>query len=111
MADALEVANKRRQDYKEAISKKEAEIAELRELITELNEFIEFGDALVASGPVDSASVESAPVETAAAAEPDAISPATPKDENVRVAVKSRNPMSAEHNKQNLARVMSQRTS
>ena len=106
MADALEVANKRRQDYKEAISKKEAEIAELRELITELNEFIEFGDALIASGPV-----ASTPAESTTTAEPDAISPATPKDESVRVAVKSRNPMSAEHNKQNLARVMSQRTS
>ncbi len=101
MADALQVANQRRQDYKDAIAKKETEIAELRELITELNEFIEFGDALVAGGPATSP----------AHSEPDAVTPPTPKDEPVRVSVKSRNPMSAEHNKQNLARVMSQRTS
>ena len=99
MADALQVANQRRQGYKDAIAKKEAEIAELRDLISELNDFIEFGDALVASGPITD--------EPRTA--PDAIGPATPKDPASQPAGKPA-PMSAEDNKKHLARVISQRT-
>ncbi len=47
MADAIKVAQTRREDYKKDIAKKEAEIEELKELISDLDSFIEFGEALV----------------------------------------------------------------
>lgn len=47
MADAIKVAQTRRDDYKKDIAKKEAEIEELKELISDLDSFIEFGEALV----------------------------------------------------------------
>lgn len=50
MADALKVAQNRREDYKKEIAKKEAEIEELKELISDLDSFIEFGEALVNDG-------------------------------------------------------------
>ena len=50
MSDALQVAEQRRKEYKMAISKKENEIVELKERIEDLDNFIEFGQALVAKG-------------------------------------------------------------
>lgn len=50
MSDAMQVAEQRRNDYKMAISKKENEIVELKERIEDLDNFIEFGQALVAKG-------------------------------------------------------------
>ncbi|MEM9426350.1 MAG: hypothetical protein AAGA06_06580 [Pseudomonadota bacterium] len=47
MADALKVAQTRRDEYKKDIAKKEAEIEELKELLSDLDSFIEFGEALV----------------------------------------------------------------
>lgn len=48
MSDAMQVAEQRRKEYKMAISKKENEIVELKERIEDLDNFIEFGQALVA---------------------------------------------------------------
>ena len=56
MADAIKVAQSRRDEYKEDIAKKEAEIEELKELISDLDSFIEFGEALVGDGPAESES-------------------------------------------------------
>ena len=53
MADAIKVAEARREEYKKDIAKKEAEIEELKELISDLDSFIEFGEALVSDGPAD----------------------------------------------------------
>lgn len=50
MADAIKVAQNRREEYKKDIAKKEAEIEELKELISDLDSFIEFGEALVNDG-------------------------------------------------------------
>ncbi|MGI9391496.1 MAG: hypothetical protein ACR2O1_15675 [Boseongicola sp.] len=47
MSDAMQVAQQRRTDYKAAIAKKNNEIAELNELIADLDSFIEFGEALL----------------------------------------------------------------
>ncbi|MGR3513212.1 MAG: hypothetical protein ACU0GG_10635 [Paracoccaceae bacterium] len=47
MTDAVKVAQNRRDEYKKDIATKEAEIAELKELIGDLDSFIEFGEALV----------------------------------------------------------------
>ena len=99
MADALQIANQRRQNYKDAIAQKEAEIAELRNLISELDDFIEFGDALVSNGP------SAKPAQS----EPDAVGPVTPKETEARSDDKPA-PMSAADNRQNLARVISRRT-
>lgn len=59
MADALKLAQNRRDEYKKEISKKEAEIEELKELISDLDSFIEFGEALIKDG-------DDAPTENAA---------------------------------------------
>lgn len=58
MADALKVAQNRRDDYKKDIANKEAEIEELKELINDLDSFIEFGEALVTDGDAPAAKVE-----------------------------------------------------
>ena len=50
MADAIKIAQQRRDDYKKAISEKEKEIEELKELIADLDSFIEFGEALMSDG-------------------------------------------------------------
>ena len=55
MSDAMQIAHKRRKDYSAEIAKKEAEIAELHELIADLDSFIEFGEALVGNQPADTA--------------------------------------------------------
>lgn len=47
MSDAMQVAHQNRKDHKRAIAQKEAEIAELREMITDLDSFIEFGNSLL----------------------------------------------------------------
>lgn len=47
MSDAMQVAQKRRTDYKNAIARKTNEIAELNELIADLDNFIGFGEALL----------------------------------------------------------------
>ena len=48
MSDAMQVAQQRRTDYKNAIAKKQQEIAELTELVADLDSFIDFGEALLA---------------------------------------------------------------
>ena len=50
MSDAVQVAKDRRQKYTKPISNLEAEIAELKEMISDLDNFIEFGEALVGKG-------------------------------------------------------------
>lgn len=72
MSDAMQVAQKRRQDYKNSIAEMEKEIAELQELIADLDSFIEFGDALLSNGsdattPNKAPDAISAPVQKPAA--------------------------------------------
>ena len=50
MTDAVQVAKQRRSDYRKSITTKESEIEELKELIQDLDSFIEFGEALVTDG-------------------------------------------------------------
>ena len=47
MSDALQIAKQRLGEYRMAISKKENEIVELKEMVEDLDNFIEFGQALV----------------------------------------------------------------
>ena len=47
MSDAMQVAKQNRKDHVKAIAQKEAEIAELREAIADLDSFIEFGNSLL----------------------------------------------------------------
>lgn len=53
MADPMKVAQTRREEYKKDIARKEAEIEELKELISDLDSFIEFGEALIGDGPAE----------------------------------------------------------
>ena len=55
MTDAMQIAQQRRQSYLTAIARKESEIAEMNELIADLDSFIEFGEALVGNQPADTA--------------------------------------------------------
>ena len=47
MSDAMQVAHQNRKEHLKAITQKEAEIAELREMIADLESFIEFGNSLL----------------------------------------------------------------
>jgi len=47
MADVLQVAKQRRSEYEKQIAAKEAEIADIREMIADLESFIDFGASLV----------------------------------------------------------------
>lgn len=47
MSDAMQVAHQNRKNHTKAIAQKEAEIAELREMIADLDSFIEFGNSLL----------------------------------------------------------------
>lgn len=87
MADPMKVAQTRREDYKKDIAKKEAEIEELKELISDLDSFIEFGEALINDTPAETKPEEKA-VSTAA---PEAKPVETPQSQQPRI-VKSRQP-------------------
>ncbi len=65
MSDAMQVAHQNRKDYRKAIAAKEAEIAELQEMIADLDSFIEFGNSLLGKGEV-----VTAPTATPVAKEP-----------------------------------------
>ena len=47
MSDAMQVAHQNRKNHIKAIAQKEAEIEELREMIADLDSFIEFGNSLL----------------------------------------------------------------
>lgn len=51
MSDAMQIARQRRKEHEEAIAKREREIEELREMIADLDSFIDFGQELI-NGPV-----------------------------------------------------------
>lgn len=51
MSDAMQVAQQNRKEHLKAIAQKEAEIAELRETIADLESFIEFGNSLLGKEP------------------------------------------------------------
>ena len=61
MQDAMQVAEKRIKEYRMAISKKENEIVELKERLEDLDNFLEFGQALV--GGADKSSRPSQPAQ------------------------------------------------
>ncbi len=82
MSDAMQVAQKRRQEYKNSIAEMEKEIAELQELIADLDSFIEFGDALLTNG---SDAVDARP-------NPDAISAPVQKNSSAFQSVPSKKP-------------------
>jgi hypothetical protein len=54
MSDAMQVAQQRRAGYQKAIAQKESEIAELRELMEDLDNFLEFGQSLLGKDPAAS---------------------------------------------------------
>lgn len=47
MSDAMQIARQRRGEYEESIARKEREIEELREMIGDLDRFLEFGQDLI----------------------------------------------------------------
>ena len=61
MTDAMQIASQRKKSYLSAIAKKESEIAEMKELIADLDSFMEFGQALLGKEP-DTAREVSRPV-------------------------------------------------
>ncbi len=81
MTDALKVAEQRLEDYKKAISKKENEIVELKERIEDLDNFLEFGQALVSSGD-DKPKTVSRTITPAAATKDTAIEPKASDDKD-----------------------------
>ncbi len=108
MADAIKVALTRREEYKKDIAKKEAEIEELKELISDLDSFIEFGEALVNDGPAQTKADEKpepAPAEAAESKPSEA-----PQSQQPRI-VKSRQPNSDWENdgESGIARVLAAR--
>ena len=79
MSDAMQIAHQRRKDYRDSIAQKEAEIAELHELIADLDSFIEFGDSLM--GKQTQKPAEPAKPSITAAPKPQIQAP-TPLDED-----------------------------
>lgn len=95
MSDAMQVAQQRKNEYTKAIAKKEEEIAELKEMIADLDSFMEFGKELLGSQP-EKAKVVSRPVVSKPA--PQAAPARDPDDE-----------WGSDDPKQSIARVLSQR--
>lgn len=58
MSDAMQIAQQRLKNYTKSIVAKENEITELKELIGDLESFIEFGEALVSNGMADAPTTE-----------------------------------------------------
>ena len=56
MSDAMQVAQQRRAGYQKAIAQKETEIAELKEHLEDLDNFLEFGESLMGNEPAAAAS-------------------------------------------------------
>ena len=112
MADALKVAQNRREEYKKDIAKKEAEIEELKELISDLDSFIEFGEALISDG--DEAPADSNATPDRVVSKPVVSKPVVskPSPQHVPHAVQT-NPADDEwgtdDNKQGIARVLAAR--
>ena len=81
MADAIHVAQQRRENYKRAISEKEQEIEELKELMADLDNFIEFGQALLSDDghKPNAVSQDAAPKPVQEA--PKVVKPADPQNE------------------------------
>ena len=53
MSDAMNIARQRRKEHEQAIAKREQEIEDLREMIADLDSFLEFGQELI-GGPAPS---------------------------------------------------------
>ncbi len=64
MSDAMQVAHQNRKEHLKAISQKEAEIAELREMIADLDSFIEFGNSLLGKPAAPAAETPTARVKS-----------------------------------------------
>lgn len=62
MSDAMQVAQQRRAGYQKAIAQKESEIAELREFMEDLDNFLEFGQSLLGKDPAEAVRPVSRPV-------------------------------------------------
>ena len=111
MADPIKIAQTRREEYKKDIAKKEAEIEELKELISDLDSFIEFGEALVNDGPAET-KTENKPAETAVSATKPAEAAQQPQQSSQPRIVKSRQPDSDWENdgdQSGIARVLAAR--
>ncbi len=87
MADPMKVAHTRREEYKKDIAKKEAEIEELKELISDLDSFIEFGEALINDRPAEAKPEEKAEISPTPETKPTE----APQSQQPRI-VKSRQP-------------------
>ncbi len=96
MSDAMQVAQQRKNEYTKAIAKKEEEIAELKEMIADLDSFMEFGKELLGNQP-EKAKVVSRPVVSKPAPQ---VAPASDPDDE----------WGADDPKQSIARVLAQRT-
>lgn len=81
MADPMTIAQSRREEYKKDIAKKEAEIEELKELISDLDSFIEFGEALIGDGPADTKTEEKPSEAKTSDAKPNEAKPQVNHDE------------------------------
>lgn len=55
MSDAMQVAQMRRAGYQKTIAQKETEIAELKEHLEDLDNFLEFGESLIGNEPAAAA--------------------------------------------------------
>lgn len=111
MADALKVAQNRREEYKKEISKKEAEIEELKELISDLDSFIEFGEALISDdGPSENSATPNRVTSKPVVSKP-VVSKPSPQQSPQPVAMKPAEDdwTSEDSEKQGIARVLAAR--
>ncbi|MEM9971011.1 MAG: hypothetical protein AAF762_07915 [Pseudomonadota bacterium] len=112
MADALKVAQNRRDEYKKEIAKKEAEIEELKELLSDLDSFIEFGEALVNDGdekPAETASTPDRVVSKPVVSKPAVSRPSPQQTPQPVQATPVDDEWGADENKQGIARVLAAR--
>mgnify|MGYP001829059724 CR=1 FL=1 len=111
MADALKVAQSRREEYTKEIAKKEAEIEELKELLSDLDSFIEFGEALIGEdAPTESSATPNRVTSKPVVSKP-VVSKPSPQQSPQPVAMKPAEDDwgSEEDSKQGIARVLAAR--
>ncbi|NNE89815.1 MAG: hypothetical protein HKN27_17240 [Silicimonas sp.] len=100
MSDAMQVAQQRRAGYQKAIAQKETEIAELKEFIEDLDNFLEFGQSLLGKDPAEAARPVSRPVNPVQ----------QPQQQNAQKAEDDDDWGEEEPQKTSIARVLSTRT-
>ena len=64
MNDAMQIARQRRKEHEQAIAKREREIEDLREMIADLDSFLEFGQELMGGAETQQQKPQARPIES-----------------------------------------------